>query len=216
MKLPKSILIKETKTLFAGKYNYKIVLVCPAAGWFRSKNYDFTRSKLDEVEPHHYHDKWFRIKNDEDLNYCYKVLDVLEKFNDTEYDIRIESPLISIYTNNKIYIEQLAGIDKETIKFVSLPAKNIQRLDPGKVVVKTLDYDYKVYLATIKNKDHSSFLNWTKDNNKIRITKRCIKDLNQRISWGGSYFYVKDAKTLTMVKMFLGTDISRVEQVIKG
>jgi hypothetical protein len=216
MKLPKSVQIKETTTLFAGKYNYKIVLVCPAAGWFRSKKYAFTRSKLDEIAPSHYTDKWAKIKSDKELNFCYKVLNALENFNDVEYDTRVENPFISVYTNNKTYVEQLAGIDEDKIKFVCLPSKNIKKLDPGKVVVKTLDYDYKVFLATIKNKDNSSFLNWIKDNNKVRVTKRCIKDLKQTYSWGGSYFYVKDAKTLTMVKMFLGSDISRVEQVIKG
>ena len=216
MKLPKSVQIKETTTLFSGKYNYKIVLVCPGASLFRGKNYGFTQSKLDEVTPHHFSDKWARIRNQDDLNYSYKVLYYLRKFNDTEYDTRVESPLISVYTNNKTYIEQLAAIDDNRVKILCLPSKNIQKLDPGKVVVKTLDFDYKVYLSTIKNKDNSSFLNWIKDNNKVRVTKRCIKDLSQSVSWGGSYFYVKDAKTLTMVKMFLGSDISRIEQVIKG
>lgn len=216
MKLPKSVQIKETTTLFAGKYNYKIVLVCPAASWFRSKKYEFTQVKLDEVEPQHYTDKWFKIKNNDDLTYCYKLLTTLQSFDDGQYDTRIESPRISIYTNNTSYIEKLATLDEARIKFACLPSKNIQRLDPGKVVVKTLDFDYKVYLATMKNKDNSSFLNWIKDNNKVRVTKKCVKDLSQNYSWGGSYFYVKDAKTLTMVKMFLGRDISRVEQVIKG
>lgn len=216
MKLPKSALIKETTTLFAGKYNYKIVLICSASGWFRGKKYDFTQAKLDEVEPSHYGDRWFKIKSDDELKYAYKLLNALKSFNDNEYDIRVESPRISVYTNNTSYIEKLASIDESNVKFICLPGKNVKKLDPGKVVVKTLDYEYKVYLATMKKKDHSSFLNWSKDNNKVRLTKRCIKDLGQVVSWGGSYFYVKDSKTLTMVKMFLGTDISKVEQVIKG
>lgn len=216
MKLPKSIPIKETTTLFAGKYNYKIVLVCPAAGWFRGKNYDFTETKLKEVEPMHYTDKWSKIRSNEDLQYCFKVLNSLKSFNDLEYETRIENPRISFYTNNATHVETLANIDPDRIKFVCLPNKNIQALTPGTVVVKTLDFDYKVYLATMKNKDNSGFLNWIKNNDKVRVTKKCIKDLGQNYSWGGGYFYVKDAKTLTMVKMFLGSDISRVEQVIKG
>jgi hypothetical protein len=216
MKLPKSVQIKETTSLFANKYNYKIVLVCPGAGWFRGKNYDFTQTKLDEIEPSQFSGRYSKIRSQDDLNYSYKVLFNLRNFNDTEYDTRVENPLISVYTNNANYVEKLASIDADRVKFVCLPNKNLQRLDPGKVVVKTLDFDYKVYLATMKNKDNSSFLNWIKDNDKVRVTKRCIKDLGQRVSWGGSYFYVKDAKTLTMVKMFLGSDISRVEEVIKA
>lgn len=216
MKLPKSVQIKETTTLFSNKYNYKVVLVCPGAAWFRSKNYDFTQSKLDEIEPSHFSGRYSKIRSQADLNYSYKVLFNLRSFNDNEYDTRIENPLISVYTNNTSYIEKLAAIDEARVKFVCLPSKNIQKLDPGKVVVKTLDYDYKVFLATMRNIDNSSFLKWTENNKHIRITKRCIRDLKQRASWGGSYFYVKDAKTLTMVKMFLGSHISRIEEVIKA
>lgn len=216
MKLPKSVQIKETTSLFANKYNYKIVLICPAAGWFRQKNYDFAFTKLSEITPADYSSRWIKIKNDKDLKQSFALLDALRALDIDLYNIRIESPRISIYTNESKYIEQLAAVEEANVKFVCIPSKTIQKLDPGKVVVKTLDYDYKVYLGTIRKRNHSNFIEWCETNGKIRLTKKCKTDLTKDNSWGGSYFYVKDAKTLTMVKMFLGGDISRVEQVIKA
>lgn len=216
MKLPKSVLIKETTSLFANKYNYKIVLICPAAGWFRQKNYDFAFTKLSEVTPADFSNKWGRIKNSTELKQSFTLLDSLRSLDSDLYDIRIESPRISLYTNETGYIEQLAALDESHVKFICIPGKTIQKLDPGKVVVKTLDYDYKVYLGTVRKRNHTSFIEWAENNGKIRLTKKCKTDLTKDNSWGGSYFYVKDAKTLTMVKMFLGSDISRVEQVIKA
>ena len=61
----------------------------------------------------------------------------------------------------------------------------------------------------------SSFVNWSKNNPKVRLPKRAQKDLVKDYSPGGSYFYVKDAKSLTMVKMFLGSYISKVETVVR-
>lgn len=214
MKLPKSVLVNETTKLFSNKYNYKIVLVCSVAGLFRGKRYDYTQSQLAEAG--NYKGPWARNITSIDLKAYNRLLAVLRSLNNDDYDIRVETPWISIYTNNTSYIERLADINEPIVKCVYLPSKNIQKIDAGKVVVKTLDFDYKVHLATIRKRDHSSFLTWAKDNSKIRVTKKCITDLESQWSWGGSYFYVKDAKTLTMVKMFLGSDISRVEQVIKG
>lgn len=216
MKLPKLVPIKETTSLFAGKYNYKIVLICSAAGWFRHKNYDFTYAKLSEITSADYSNRWLKIKNDQDLKQCFILLDALKSLDIDLYDIRVESPRISLYTNETKYVEKLAALNTANVKFVCIPGKTIQKLDPGKVVVKTLDYNYKVYLGTIRKRNHSTFIEWAEKNSKIRLTKKCKKDLKLDSSWGGSYFYAKDDKTLTMVKMFLGADISRVEQVIKA
>ena len=204
MKLPKSVQIKETTTLFLDKYNYKIVLVCPVAGWFRNRDYSFTRKKLGEAHSSQY------------LQFCHDFLDLLQGFDYDEYNIRIETPYISFYTNNTNYIESITSVPDAVIKYAYLPNLNLKKLDPGEVVVKRLDFNYKVHLGVIHDKDYSSFLSWADNNPKIRITKKCIRDLSRSRSWGESYFYVKDDKTLTMVKMFLGGDIRRVYRVIKA
>ena len=42
------MLTKETRRLFQGQYQYKAVLVCPAAGWFRGRNVSEALDKIKE------------------------------------------------------------------------------------------------------------------------------------------------------------------------
>jgi hypothetical protein len=209
MKLPKSVLIKETVSLFANKYKYKIVLVCPVAGWFRGNKLDFVLEKLNEgVFP-----PWVKIKTQADVDYCFALQQLMSTLSD--YELRIESPRINFYTNITTNIEKLAALDQSRIKFICLPNNSIPDLEENTVIVKTLDYKYKIHLSATKQ-DYQNFLNWSSGNDKLRLTNRVKKDLSRRNSWGGGYFYVKDDKTLTMVRMFLGAVISKVDSVIKA
>ena len=209
MKLPKSVQIKDTVSLFANKYKYKIVLVCPVAGWFRGNKLDYVLEKLNEgVFP-----PWAKIKTKADLDYCFNLQKVMSGLND--YELRIESPFINFYTNTASNLEKLSAIDEFRVKFVCLPSKTAPILEENSVIVKTLDYKYKLNLGASKQ-EHLSFVQWCEGNDKIRLTKRAKKDLSKNFSWGGGYFYVKDDKTLTMVRMFLGNLISRIETVIKA
>ena len=210
MKLPKSIQLKETVKLFANKYKYKIVLVCPAAGWFRGNRLDYVLEKLDEgIFP-----PWMKIKGKVDIDYCYKLQNLMTTMSD--YELRIESPRINFYTNTATDIEKLANLDDSRVKFICLPNKNSPNLVENSVIVKNLDYKYKVYIGYTKQ-DYGNFVKWTESNpEKIRLTKSAKRDLLKNRTWGGSYFYVKDDKSLTVVRMFLGTVISKIDNVIKA
>lgn len=195
--------------MFANKYKYKIVLVCPVAGWFRGNRLDFVLEKLNEgVFP-----PWVKIKTPADVDYCYKLRDLMTTLSD--YVLRIESPRINLYTNDTATIEKVAALDENRVKFICLPNRTSPELAVDTVIVKTLDYNYKVHLSATKQ-NYQSFLTWSAGNNKLRLTKRVQLDLSKQSSWGGSYFYVKDAKTLTVVRMFLGAAINKIETVIKA
>jgi hypothetical protein len=209
MKLPKSILIKDTTSLFANKYKYKIVLVCPVAGWFRGNKLDFVLEKLNEGN----FPPWVKIKTKEDLNYCFNLQKVMSSLVD--YELRIESPFINLYTNTPGNLEKLSVIDENRVKFICLPNKQGPTLEENSVIVKKLDYKYRAHVGSTRQ-NHLSFVQWCDGNSKIRLTKRAKKDLSKNFSWGGSYFYIKDDKTLTMVRMFLGNLISKIETVIKA
>lgn len=215
MNLPKSVLIKPTKSLFLNQYNYKIVLVSSRAQWFRRKNYDFVRQMLNRTGAATYHPNAYSLDYS-CREYCVNLLNTFESFDQNEFQIRVENPFINVYTNSIEHVELLAAIDPDWVKSVFLPDNLTRTLNPNTVVVKTLNYDYKVFLKTIKDQDNSSFLSWANDNKKIRMSANCLKDLNRSTSRGGSYFYVKDEKTLTMVKMFLGAHIRNIVNVIKA
>jgi histidyl-tRNA synthetase len=209
MKLPKSVQVKDATKLFLNKYKHKLVLVTPFAHVLRNKDIDTAKSK---VEDSYYYS---RINSSvAQLKYFYKVCNVLKKYKE-EYNVRIENPRVSIYTDNTNLINQLVKIDENNVKFVVVPNNENPELTQGSVLVKRLNYDFKVHVAATRT-NHNNFVEWSKNNPKIRMTRRCSVDLSRDRSWGGSYFYVKDEKTLTMVKMFLGSDISRVESVIKA
>lgn len=209
MKLPKSILIKDTVSLFANKYKYKIVLVCPVAGWFRGNKLDFVLEKLTEGN----FPPWVKIKTKADLDYCFELQKTMSSL--TDYELRIESPLINFYTNTTTNLEKLSALDANRVKFICLPNKSSPTLAENNIIVKTLDYKYKVHLGATRQ-EYLSFVGWCNGNDKIRLTKRAAKDLSKNFSWGGGYFYIKDDKTMTMVKLFLGSIITKTELVIKA
>ena len=89
------------------------------------------------------------------------------------------------------------------------------KLDDQKVLVKNLDYGYRITMGRTRQ-DFTSFVKWCEDKTeKVKLPKRASKDLCKPHSWGGYYFYVRDDKTLTMVKVFLGGHIQLVESVTK-
>ena len=134
--------------------------------------------------------------------------------NASNFLIRIEHPLMSIYTNNESLVEEISNLDPDSIKYICLPEKNKSSLlVEGVVLVKNIDYGFKVHLGPSGNNE--SFVKWCKENDKIKLSKRAERNLLLQKSFGGYYFYVKDEKTLTMVKMFIGASIHKIEKVIK-
>lgn len=212
MKLAKSIQTKQTIRLFNGKYKYKIVLLSKAASWFRGGDLNVIKKNLNSAATSG--TSWVKKLTKDDYDYVFKLVAFLGSAKD--YLIRVESPYINFYTNNPIDIEKLAKLNEHNIKYVSLPEPGSETLlDNNKVLVKNLDYAYKITMGKTRS-NHSNFVTWcVGKEDRIRLTKSASKYLSKDASWGGYYFYVKDDKTLTMVKMFLGEGINSVESVVK-
>lgn len=210
MRLPKSLQIKETVSLYAKKYQYKVVLVTPVAYIFRGNDLEFAAKC---IESRHF-PSWTKIKSEEDIEYSAKVLEVLKSLNN-DYTIRVENPRLNFYSNDPLAVETLVNLDESNIKYITIPYKSSPKLNSDSVIVKKLDYDYKITIGRTR-RDHSSFLAWADGNEKIKLTKKCERELKRSQSWGGFYFYVRGEKTLTMVRMFLGSDIAKTETVLKG
>lgn len=204
------MLVKQTRSLFKGTYQYKIVLVCPAAALVRAGDFAGALSFLTmyNIETNK---SWIRIKTKENLEYCINVFEYIRKMQD--YEIRVESPLLTIYTNNKKDINKLANIDTNNVKYISEPDKNTV-LVSGTVIMPKIDYDFKVTLGRTRQ-EQTAFLEWAEQSNKVKLTKSCSRDLNKAASWGGTHFYVTGDNTLLVVKMHLGGAINKVEKIVK-
>jgi len=212
MKLNQKIPIKRTKKLFDNTYKYKAVIVNVFAGYFRGNNIQFVQEKLKGVKKTGMLPIWAKTATEKDINFSLELGKTLSKM--TDYSIRVENPVISFYTNNEQDLKAVTDLDPDSVKYISLPERQ-QSMEKDTVYVKKLDYGFKITMGRT-TQSHSNFLQWCQANpGKIRMPKRCFADFAEDHSWGGGYFYVKDDKTLTMVKMFLGNSVARVDRVVK-
>ncbi len=211
MKLEEKILIKRTKKLFDNTYAYKAVIVCPLSNLFRGNNIQYAQQKLKEIKKTGQYPLWAKKATVRDIDFGLDICKTLFKFQD--YSLRIESPFISFYSNNLSHIKSITELDYDAVKYVTMPIER-QSMEKDTVYVRRLDYGFKITMGRT-TQSQLNFLQWTKANaGKIRMPKRCLEDLERGHSWGGGHFYVKDDKTLTMVRMFLGNSIARVDKVV--
>ena len=130
-----------------------------------------------------------------------------------DFDLRVESPWISIYTNNKDDIVLLQNINSDVVKYISLPDP-ASTLESGVVVMPKTPFDYRITLGKT-TKSHPEFVEWATALDKLKLTKSCIRALQNPRSWGGTHFYVKGDNVLLMAKMHLGGSISKIDRIIK-
>lgn len=210
MKFLKSHKVTYSDKLFLGKYKYKIVIRTGVASWFRGGDLDRVITCYERKDENYYS----RNTTAADINYAMKVHKFLGGIE--TWNIRVESPFLSIYLDNDEDLEDLVKLSYESIKYISIPNPDTQdKLAEGVVLVKNLDFGFKVTVGA-SHQNYINFVNWCENNPRIRLPKRTKRDLSRNSSAGGGYFYVKDEKNLTMVKMFLGRTITRVETVIQG
>ncbi len=204
---------KTTKKLFNGKHQYKIVLVCAGANWFRGGDWSGVLDNLKKINlESNRHKNNTSIKTQEDLDYALKLQAQLKKSNDIE--VRVETPWISVYTNNKSTVDSLIKLDKSKVKYVSLPPEN-NTLAQGVIISPKINFDYKVTLGK-SGQQQSAFVEWAENNSKVKLTKSCKKELLRDRSWGGSYFYITGENNLLLAKMHLGGSINKIERIVKA
>ena len=209
---------KVTKKLFSGIYQYKIVLTCAGSSLFRHNDLDTVYKTLlaitipTQPKTAQFGYRPGGISNQDDLDYAFQLQKALSKMSDI--DIRVESPWLSIYSNNLADISKLSKINVDQVKYISKPPDNTT-LDAGTVVMPKMNYDFRITLGkTIQ--EHSTFVQWAESNKKLKLTKSCVKNLLKPRSWGGTHFYVTGDNNLLMARMHLGGSISKVERIVKN
>jgi len=209
MKFLKNHNIKHSAKLFRGKYKYKVVFTSGVAGWFREGD-------AERLLNHYLNDDYYyaRKSSPSDKQHAKKLAELLSTIE--TWAVRVESPFVSLYLNTENDLEKIIRACKNRVKYVEIPdPKSQDLLTEGTVLVKKLNYGFKVSLGA-SNQNYSSFVQWCENNPKIRMPKRAKRDLCRDGNTGGGFFYVKDDKSLTLVKMFLGRTITKVETVVQG
>jgi hypothetical protein len=192
------------------KYGHKAVLVVPGAQWFRGNHLDVVEEKLKSANVNQNFTS--KIRTPADLEYSKKVCTAIQSMSD--YDIRVETPFISVYTNNPQDIDKLSNIDTERVKYISKPPAG--GISKNTVIMEQEGWDYKITLGRTKQ-SYQEFVEWA-ENGKglVKLTGGSKQALLRSYHWGGTHFYVKNDKALTMIRVFLGSSISRVDQVVKA
>lgn len=215
------MLYKTTKRLFRGIYQYKIVLICAGASVFRSgdmesalddlKKITITESGANKIGAPYYTSWRVGIKTQDDLDYAFQLQHTLSTLKDI--DVRVETPWVSVYTNNKKDVDVLAKIDNTKVKYISIPPAN-SSLTTDTIIMPKMNYEYRITLGKT-TQEHSSFIQWAEASSKLKLTKSCIKDLSKHRSWGGTHFYLSGNNNLLMARMHLGGSIAKIERIIK-
>jgi hypothetical protein len=152
------------------------------------------------------------FKSLEDVDLSIRLVTDLKKMQDI--DLRIETPFISIYTNEPKHLSLLEKKYLEHIRYISKPLEP-NTLDIDTVIMPKLkEFDYKITLAATKQ-EHGAFIEWAEKSPKLRITNSCKRELLRSRSWGGTHFYVAGDNNLLMAKMHLGGCIGKIQRIAK-
>jgi hypothetical protein len=208
---------KETKSLFLKKYQYKAVISCPGGHLFRGGDFDNALREMHELIKGTYGalkpkfpSRMF--KSLDEVATSIRLVTDLKKMLDIE--LRVETPAVSIYTNDPKHIALLEKKYPDNLRYISRPAAP-DTLDVDTIIMpKMKEYDYKVTMAASKQ-EQTVFLDWANQSTKLRVTNSCKRDLQRSRSWGGTHFYVAGDNNLLMAKMHLGGCISKIQRIAK-
>jgi len=204
---------KKTNKLFLDLYRYKIVLISKLATTFRGRDIEDAAEKIAHWRENKTFPGWVYNGVASDLDRAFNIVKAFQKVSD--YKLMVSSPFLTFYTDKFDDFKQVSKELFDYIKYISMPEDNRPILEKNTVYLKRIDYDFKITI-TQRVPNNESFFKWCTGNDKIRMPRRCRDHIRRGWRSGDSYFYVKDAKTLSMVQMFLGSNIQRIDRVVKN
>lgn len=222
-----SRLCKTTK-LHYGKYLYKATFrntVLFAFSNYRNAKKDrlsLAESVIDSLDRQFAENKkltvavWRTNKSITKTEYqeAKQILFLLQEHSDWRTRVEL-GRYMSIYTSSKELLDQLSdNCGAIEIHTPEEGMENFLLLNIDTAVVKTVpEYEYRVYLKG--HKTDPSFANWLKANtDKSRVGDLTLFNIAAGHHVSGNYFYVKNDKVLTIVRMLIGHNIRRVEKLV--
>lgn len=201
---------KETRKLFYGTYRHKIVLLVGSSFLFREKDV------LLAIERHVRYNSRHNIKlskhNSDVLEYAVLLATTLNTL--TDFKIRIESPYISIYSNNESDILTLKDLNINNVIRVYNPIGEVD-LEKDTIILPKVPFDYKVTINSVHQR-YPEFVEWAFNLKKARMTRSCRQGLIIGYSYSSVYFYISGDNNLLLAKLHLGNSISKIEKIVKS
>jgi len=210
----------ETTKLFYDQYLYKLVVINPLASIFRDNNLTYARDQLDKLQLEYelnssLNFSSFRRNTKISKNEFTAAKILLTEFNiRKDYKLRISIPNMCIYSNNTRWLKMLMIKPIVIKEFWEPDQKSINLLVKNNIVItdNTFGYDYKI---TFKDRIDSQFYNWLLANpDKVKIGNTCLQCIKRGGYVRGFYFYLRDAKVLSLVNLMIGGGIARIDNIV--
>jgi len=214
MNLPK----QTTSKLFFGKWPYKIRCYC-AGSWM------IKRVGIPEtIDYCTGNSKGVRFNSNIDKVKLLKFISAIDPFLDKEIQVRVEGGIFSIYCKDVALFDKMSTELSTWINMIYTPATPAEEdyminATNKRVMCNDLPfnkYKYKVYIKqNMPLSMRSSFNVWSKHYiDKIKPTSSAKNWFNGVNSYNPLVIYVLDQPTLSMVGLFLGSNLSKVEEFI--
>lgn len=228
---------RESLKLYYGKYPYKVLLSNQLSSIFSAHRTEQYRDRvLNELQVEHDCGnvlklvRWRNASNQILIRWRVgtpintvdfenaKYLNQLFK-DYSDYRKRVEfGDQIIIYTSDEDMVNELVDNLSNCIKEIHRPKEGIEAFltqNIGTAIVKTPpEHEFRVYL----NGKHidPSFANWLRSNSdKCKVGEMTLWNIeNSSYYTNNSYFYIKNDKVLTMIRMIVGHNIRKVERLV--
>jgi hypothetical protein len=109
MKCLKSVNVKYSTKLFQNKYKYKVVFTSGVAGWFRGSDVEKIQKYYENNDGLYYS----RNATTEDKDHARKLAVELSLIKDNNWQVRVETPFVSVYVNTEKDLETVIKNCKE-------------------------------------------------------------------------------------------------------
>lgn len=212
---------QTTDHLFYGKWPFKIECKINGAGHIAKAGTDrvlawaTSNGSLPRRYSLHYSKK-------EEIQ---KFVSVIMKYQNHDIKTRAEKNTYSIFCKDRTLLNDIKHDLKTWVSSVTEPENEEQynfltNADNKKILCDAYpwkEYQYKIILRDlIPLESRTSFLNWVeKTKSKVLIGKSTMRWFKGEVRWCYEPFlYVKDAQTLTMVMLYIGTHHRRVYEYI--
>ena len=197
---------KPTKKLFYGKWLYKVSYALPGASFVRHKAFDDLEEKINSIKSaSHYYKKV--IDNREEL---LTLTGFLKTLTIDSYDMRIETDIIDVYTNQESIFNTLVNTLPNKVRYAQKPDDPTGQAlsDKKTILVKKYPqgrFKMRVYLKPHKMEDSDEklrYISWIKGMPGISISEaveRWFYATNW--NWDRRYVLVDDDKTLLLLRL---------------
>lgn len=227
-RLVKKLKIRKTTKLHYGKYLYKVNFKNDLSHCFASfrntpkDRLSYAKNVINDLKQKA-KDKeplatrfWRTMKLVEpsDHQYASNILALLSKHSDWRARVELNR-FLTIYTSNEDLVDGLSkNCGAHEVYKPEEGMENFLLLNIDTAVVnKPSKYEYRVYIKSDSKQEHLA--NWLKANtDKSRVGAITLYNLETGWHMSGNYFYIRDDRVLTMVRMVAGNNINRVEKLI--